>query len=360
MQNMCGPLARAHIRARVSSHHRILSLDEVAASPELARPVGVCGEHKQLFRYFDQACGCLVCYDCVALDHSGHKFQSISAAIKASQEAIEPSVATAKQRAQMLSDAEEQVNLALKTLRDGVKEQEAKLDQYFQEVRGGVLPVVISVSPTQLEGQVKTQWAALRVSLNEAFKVKENALLLQQSTLQQVRACLVSAAEHATVRLGRAGLAELIEVDKDARKLLANVATEPVRVNADTFLAFSASSEAARAIARAGRVRRREEDAEPFVTTKKVLSGIVAEGATLVCALAKDDAKNYAHVQGCFKNGVFDAHNRKWSCCGASDAGARGCCYMPPASLAQYSEAALSQLVDRSQEVKDVLALCPE
>jgi hypothetical protein len=131
---MCESLARAHSRARVSAHHRIVSLDEVAANPEYARPVGVCPEHQQLFRFFDQICGCLVCYDCLALDHSGHKCQSIPLAIKSCQEAIEPGVAAARQRASMLKFAEGQLRAALQTLRGNAAEQRSKLDQHFNEV----------------------------------------------------------------------------------------------------------------------------------------------------------------------------------------------------------------------------------
>jgi hypothetical protein len=133
---MCGPLARAHRRARASSSHRILSIDELIANPGLARPVGVCEEHAQLYRFFDKDCNCLVCQDCGLLRHRNHELQSIPDAIKACQEAIEPGVATAKQRAHTLSYADAQVNAALTALRDETKKQEAKLDEYFHEVSG--------------------------------------------------------------------------------------------------------------------------------------------------------------------------------------------------------------------------------
>ncbi len=201
-------------------------------------------------------------------------------------------------------------------------------------------------------------------------------MLQQLGTLETVRACLESAAEHAAGALRRAGLAELLEVDKDVRKLLAKVAVEPVRVNPDTFLDVATSTEAARAISRAGRVRRRQDEPAPFVITKEAVADLVARSIKLACSLAKEDAKNCAHVKEGGKKGVFELdrdygasgrrpasalvllsdqrEGRKWSCCGAKEEDARGCLYTAPPSLDQYVEAAFVRLSAESNVIKNL------
>jgi hypothetical protein len=177
-----------------------------------------------------------------------------------------------------------------------------------------------------------------------------------------MRTCLKSAAEHAEARLGQAGLAELLEIRSDNRQLLAKVATEPVRVNADTFIKFSVSPLAARAVARAGCVRQDDGDPEPFAIRKEALAEIVADGTRRACALAKDDAKNYVHLKEGVKKGGFEgpSYARRWSCCGSDDKDARGCHYVAPASLDRYIEEAFSQLVEESEiaDLDDILDLC--
>ncbi len=181
------------------------------------------------------------------------------------------------------------------------------------------------------------------------------AIESQLGTLQTVRTCLESAAEHASRALRVAGLSELISVQQDVRQLLAQVATEPARVCSDIFVQVRPTEATLRALSCAGAVLRSQGDSPPLAVASAGLEQRVKSVISTAAKLAKEDEKNYNHSKQ--KGGAWllfaggegsfvapqEGGPKRWSCCGAKEKAARGCVYTPPASLDAYAEAAFKR-----------------
>ena len=72
-ENFCKTAAQFHKRSKASRDHRVVSLEELKANPQLASVPVFFPEHNDQFRFFDKDCGRVICRDCYALNHSGHK-----------------------------------------------------------------------------------------------------------------------------------------------------------------------------------------------------------------------------------------------------------------------------------------------
>ena len=72
-ENFCKTAAQFHKRSKTSRDHRVVSLEELKANPQLASVSVLCPEHNDQFRFFDKDCSRVICRDCYALNHSGHK-----------------------------------------------------------------------------------------------------------------------------------------------------------------------------------------------------------------------------------------------------------------------------------------------
>ena len=71
-ENMCKTAAQFHTRNKASRDHRVVSLEELKANPQLASVSLICQKHNDKFRFFDERCGYVVCRECIAVEHFGH------------------------------------------------------------------------------------------------------------------------------------------------------------------------------------------------------------------------------------------------------------------------------------------------
>ena len=71
-ENMCKTAAEFHTHNKASRDHRVLTLEELEANPQLTSASLICQKHNDKFRFFDEKCGHAVCRECVALEHFGH------------------------------------------------------------------------------------------------------------------------------------------------------------------------------------------------------------------------------------------------------------------------------------------------
>ena len=69
---MCKTAAQFHTRNKASRDHRVVSLEELEANPQLTSASLICQKHNDKFHFFDEKCGHAVCRECVALEHFGH------------------------------------------------------------------------------------------------------------------------------------------------------------------------------------------------------------------------------------------------------------------------------------------------
>ena len=150
-ENMCDVAAEFHTRYKLSRDHRVIPLAEFKTSPHLAAIPVFCPEHKEPFRYFDKDCGHVICRDCQALEHNGHKCCSLAEASAQSRQELDALTSKAKETAAQLKEAGERVMAVVTDLNRKKKHEEDKIHAFFEEVSAffvlsfiGLLSVYIS------------------------------------------------------------------------------------------------------------------------------------------------------------------------------------------------------------------------
>ena len=150
-ENMCDVAAQFHTRHKLSRDHRVISLAEFKANPHLAAIPVFCPDHNLPFRYFDKDCGQVICWDCQALEHNGHKCCSLAEASAQSRQELDALTSKAKATAAQLKEAEERVLTVVNDLNRKKKREEDKIHAFFKEVSAffvlsfiGILSVYIS------------------------------------------------------------------------------------------------------------------------------------------------------------------------------------------------------------------------
>ena len=108
-EKMCDIAAQFHTRLKLSRDHRVLSIAELKGNPQLATIPVFCPEHNEPFRYFDKDCGQVICRDCQALEHNGHKCCSLAEASAQSRQDLEALTSKVKATAVQLKEAGERV-----------------------------------------------------------------------------------------------------------------------------------------------------------------------------------------------------------------------------------------------------------
>ena len=132
-ENMCKIAAQIHKRSKLSRDHRVTS-KELKANPQLASVSVLCPEHNDLFRFFDENCGHVICRDCYALNHNGHKCVLVAEAASKYREEMEALVSKASCQTEKINAAERQVMDELVLMEVACKEQREKIQGFFREV----------------------------------------------------------------------------------------------------------------------------------------------------------------------------------------------------------------------------------
>ena len=133
-ENMCKTAAQFHTRNKASREHRVVSLEELEANPQLASVSVVCPEHNDQFRFFDQDCGRVICRDCYALNHSGHKCVVAAEAASKYRQDMEALVTKASSQVEKIKVAEAKVMGEVLLMEEAREEQRDKIQSFFREV----------------------------------------------------------------------------------------------------------------------------------------------------------------------------------------------------------------------------------
>lgn len=106
-ENFCQEASTWHTRTKLTAKHRVVSLEELKAHPELLRGAvsSICAEHDEVFRFYDEQCGQVICMDCFALNHHGHKCCSLAVAAAKCREDIGAVLSQAVMRAKQVEEA---------------------------------------------------------------------------------------------------------------------------------------------------------------------------------------------------------------------------------------------------------------
>ena len=134
-EGMCKTAAGFHTRNKTSRNHRVVSLEELKANPNLATVSVFCPEHNDEYRYFDEDCGHVVCRDCATLEHSGHKCVSLDKAASKYRKEMKALVTKASTHIEQIKAAEAQVTGVSLNLEEACKETAAQIQGMFKEVR---------------------------------------------------------------------------------------------------------------------------------------------------------------------------------------------------------------------------------
>ena len=133
-ENMCKTAAQFHKRSKTSRDHRVVSLEELEANPQLASVSVLCPEHNDQFRFFDQDCGRVICRDCYALNHSGHKCVIVAEAASKYRQEMETIVSKASCQAEKIYAAEGEMMDELFLMEVACEEQREKIQGFFRKV----------------------------------------------------------------------------------------------------------------------------------------------------------------------------------------------------------------------------------
>ena len=133
-ENMCKTAAQIHKRSKLSRDHHVVTFKELKANPQLASVSVLCPEHNDQFRFYDQDCGRVICRDCYALNHSGHKCVALSEAALKYRQDMKGLVTKASGQVEKIKVAEAQVMEEVVLMEEAREEQRDKIQGFFREV----------------------------------------------------------------------------------------------------------------------------------------------------------------------------------------------------------------------------------
>ena len=133
-ENMCKTAAQFHTRNKASRAHRVVTFKELKVNPRLASVSVLCPEHNDQFCFFDEDCGRVICRDCYALDHSGHKCVVVAKAASKYRQEMEALVTKASFQVEKIKVAEAQVAEEVLLMKEGCEEQRETIQSFFREV----------------------------------------------------------------------------------------------------------------------------------------------------------------------------------------------------------------------------------
>ena len=176
-ENMCKTAAQFHKRSKTSRDHRVVSLEELKANSQLASVSVLCPEHNDQFRFFDQDCGRVICRDCYALNHSGHKCVIVAEAASKYRQEMEALVTKANCQAEKINAAKDQVVNKLVLMEEGFEVQRENIQGFFRKVWHifviGVNDIDVTRSiPYHLRVTIRISYCCLTVSANNYKETK--------------------------------------------------------------------------------------------------------------------------------------------------------------------------------------------
>eukprot|EP00808_Paulinella_micropora_P010258 g13141.t1 len=195
-ESMCQIAADFHLRHKLSRDHRLVTLAELKSNPQLAG--------------LSLDCGQLICRDCFALKHHGHKCQSIVKAAAHCREGLRTIVEQTNATAGKLQAAEERVETVSRELDYKHEQEAAKIHTVFQEAHATLV----------------AREQALVAELKQQHQTKASVLTQQRDSLRTVRARLTSASHHAATAIQSFGDAQLLVAGSDITSTLSAVESQ--------------------------------------------------------------------------------------------------------------------------------------
>lgn len=136
-QNMCDVAAKLHRRTKSTKSHRLMPAHDCLDDCEAGREVElciVCPQHQDTYRYFDRDCGCVICRDCFALTHTGHKCVTSGVAAKEFRGELEGAAREVRVKIENFQKAEKALEEINRNLTLRYNELNEKLEGTFEQV----------------------------------------------------------------------------------------------------------------------------------------------------------------------------------------------------------------------------------
>ena len=134
-ENMCKTAAQFHTRNKASRDHRVVTLEELEANPQLVSVSLTCQKHNDKFRFFDEKCGQVVCRECIALEHFGHECLPLAEATSKHRPQVEGLIEETNVLFHKAMAAEERVKAVRLELKNALEKGAADIHNFFTEVK---------------------------------------------------------------------------------------------------------------------------------------------------------------------------------------------------------------------------------
>lgn len=136
---MCEFMQISHARGKLSKGHRI---ERLTITPTVSKGSShdsgaaiICNIHNDVFRYYDHDCGVVICRDCYALSHTGHKCISIPDAAIEYRELLDNKTQELKETIDAARHTEGAITEVEEKLEKRYSELNERINKEFKEVR---------------------------------------------------------------------------------------------------------------------------------------------------------------------------------------------------------------------------------
>ncbi|KAL9963675.1 hypothetical protein ACROYT_G027202 [Oculina patagonica] len=197
---LCEFCSQAHLRARGTSSHNIMSLEEAKqmGSVAMAKP-SLCKEHEgEVMKLFCVTCDKAICRDCTVVEHRDHEYTFVREAYSTGRESLQNILSETKTRVPMLEDALQSV-LEMKT------RVQSRAEQTVQEVIKCCEELTACVN-IRREGLIQLT--------EELKKGKLKALQIQQEELEMALASVKNSVEFTEKALKNGSEVEVLNMHK--------------------------------------------------------------------------------------------------------------------------------------------------
>lgn len=226
-ENMCEALAGTHLRQKATRSHNVLTLEAFNAHPQ---PSVTCLEHNQAFAFYDTQCQNVVCRDCVALEHSGHKCISLPAAGVGCREKLQELAQKATALSNKMHDVEASVARVRQDLTLCHQQEDAKIAAAFNQIRAAL----------------STREALLHAELSQVYKNKSSVLDNQLDLLRSHITRLSSVTTRANEAVARCGDVALLLARSEVTATFTALETQPSQppqlTKGDALLTFTVNT----------------------------------------------------------------------------------------------------------------------
>ncbi len=172
---ICAECVKSHKKLKVFSGHSVVTLDELKEGgtrhlhTDSDMPP-LCKEHEEPLKIFCFDCNCLICRDCIVIDHAGHKYEFVKKSATRSRTVLQESVVPLRQTLSSVSKVCEDIT----SMRTEVSAQ------------GNAIAKTIKDSFRELSGVLERRETELLNKTSNLVHCKLQALSAQEKTLKAV------------------------------------------------------------------------------------------------------------------------------------------------------------------------------